>query len=79
MEKKHNPQANYSKVVSMPDYIIKITNNKDKSIKKVSIFSSCVGDAEKEVARSLKRGEKLLSITNNSFPFGVINPVNNSY
>jgi len=63
----------------MPDYIIKITNNKDKSIKQVSIFSSCVGDAEKEAARSLKRGEKLLSITNNSFPFGVINPVNNSY
>ena len=63
----------------MPDYVIKIANNKNKSIKRVNIFSSCVGDAEKEITKSLKRGERLLSIANNSFPLGVVKPVNNPH
>jgi len=63
----------------MPDYIIKIANNKNKSIKKINIFSSCVDDAEKEATKSLKRGERLLSIANNSFPFGIAKPVNNPH
>ena len=61
----------------MPDYLIKIGNNKDRGIKKLKIFSSCAGDAEAEAKKTLKRGERLLSISNNSYPFGIHKAVNN--
>ena len=61
----------------MPDYLVKIGNNKDRGIKKLKIFSSCVGDAEAEAKKELKRGERVISISNNSFPFGQYKAVNN--
>ena len=61
----------------MPDYLVKIGNKDGKVIKKVKIFSSCVDDVEKEVNKSLKRGERLVSISNVSFPFGQYKAVNN--
>ena len=61
----------------MPDYLIQIGNNKNRGIKKLKIFSSCVGDAEMEAKKILKRGERLISISNNSFPLGQYKAVNN--
>jgi hypothetical protein len=61
----------------VPDYLVKIGNNKTRGIKKLKIFSSCVGDAEIEAEKTLKRGERLISISNNSFPFGQYKAVNN--
>ena len=61
----------------MPDYLVKIGNTKGKTTKKLKIFSSSVDDAEKEVQKMLKRGERLISISNNSFPFGQYRAVNN--
>tara|TARA_R110000824_G_scaffold195638_2_gene378493 strand:+ start:588 stop:776 length:189 start_codon:yes stop_codon:yes gene_type:complete len=61
----------------MPDYSVKIGNKDNKVIKKLKIFSSCVDDVEREVNKSLKRGERLMSISNVSFPFGEFKAVNN--
>ena len=63
----------------MPDYLIKIGNNKSRRVRKLKIFSSCVDDAEREAKKTIKRGEHLLSISNNSFPFGEHKPVNNPH
>tara|TARA_R110002020_G_scaffold431123_2_gene641058 strand:+ start:81 stop:272 length:192 start_codon:yes stop_codon:yes gene_type:complete len=61
----------------MPDYLVTIGNTKGKTIKKLKIFSSSVDDVEREVKKTLKRGERLLSVSNNSFPFGQYKAVNN--
>ena len=61
----------------MPDYLIKVGNSKGKVVRKLKVFSSCVDDAEKEIKKTLKRGERLLSISNESFPFGEYKAVNN--
>tara|TARA_R110002110_G_scaffold159686_2_gene357664 strand:- start:53 stop:241 length:189 start_codon:yes stop_codon:yes gene_type:complete len=61
----------------MPDYLIQVGNSKGKVVQKLKIFSSCVDDAEREVKKSLKRGERLVSISNVSFPFGEFKAVNN--
>ena len=63
----------------MPDYLVQIGNNKNRTVKKLKIFSSCVDDAEREAKKTLKRGERLLSVSNNSFPFGEYKPVNNPH
>ena len=75
--RKLNHQVNCSRRIKMPDYLIKIGNNKNRGIKKLKIFSSCAGDAEVEAKKTLKRGERLLSVSNNSFPFGHYKAVNN--
>jgi len=54
----------------MPDYLVKIGNDKGKTTRKLKILSSSVDDAEKEVEKMLETGEHLISISNNSFPFG---------
>jgi len=61
----------------MPDYLAKVGNKDGKILKKLKIFSSCVDDAEREARKSLKRGERLLCVTNVSFPFGEYKAVNN--
>jgi|TARA_R110000765_G_scaffold207583_3_gene312673 hypothetical protein len=61
----------------MPDYLIKIGNKKTKKTRQLRVFSSCVDHAEKEVKKSLEAGESLVSISNNSFPFGQSKAVNN--
>ena len=63
----------------MPEYLIEIGNNKSKRARKLKIFSSSVDDAEREAKKTLKRGERLLSVSNNSFPFGEYKPVNNPH
>ena len=62
----------------MPNYLIEIGNNKSRRVRKLKIFSSCVDDAEREAKKTLKRGERLVSISNNSFPLGEYKAVNNS-
>ena len=83
-EKKHSLLVNYLFVTTtkrkennVPDYLIKIGNKKNKKTRQLKIFSSSVDDVEKEVKKSLKRGEQLISISNNSFPFGQYKAVNN--
>ena len=61
----------------MPDYLIKIGNKRTKKTRQLKIFSSSVDDAEREVRKSLGAGESLVSISNNSFPFGQYKAVNN--
>tara|TARA_R100000005_G_scaffold95912_1_gene79463 strand:+ start:1306 stop:1488 length:183 start_codon:yes stop_codon:yes gene_type:complete len=58
----------------MPDYIavIKSVDNKKK---KVKILSSCIRDAEEEAESILKKGEVLVSVTNDTFPIGHIKTV----
>lgn len=63
----------------MPDYLIKIGNDENRSIRKVSIFSSSVDDAEKQIPDLLNDGEHVVSISNNSFPIGHIKAVRNPY
>ena len=77
MEKKRSLLVNCLKENTMPDYLIKIGNKKNKKTRQLKIFSSSVDDAEREVEKSLKRGERLVSISNNSFPFGQYKAVNN--
>ncbi len=59
----------------MPDYIVVIKGTDNKK-KKVKILSSCIRDAEEDAKSILKKGEVLVSVTNDTFPMGHIKAVN---
>ncbi len=69
-EKKHSLLVNYLKENTMPEYLIKIGNTKDRVTRKTKIFSGCPHDAETEIKEKLSSEEYIISISNNSFPIG---------